>query len=223
MGGGYQPKRVGADRVAQAIKDLQRSDEDINRRISGLGIQVDKADAEVIIAAGRSLVVDGSETVGGSLTVTGDTLIEGNLSVPNGSITNAALNAPVSPVATHAQASNFALTTTNTEKARATISVPSGYSQALVFATISAKAQNTTAAKDFLDGYVDIFGANFGFDSAAYGDPDYTAEISNSGSALLTGLGSSFWVRGMLASGAASWSATTSNSINVDAIVLFLR
>lgn len=170
-----------------------------------------------------ALDVTGNETVSGTLDVTGNMIVGGTLSLPNGIINNAALNAPVYPQTAHAEASNFALTTTATEKVRATVSVPAGYSQALVFAAISANARNKNTVQDYLEGYVDIFGTNSGWDSASDGAAGATIGISNSGSSLLTSLGSSFWIRGMLYSGATSWSADSFNTINVDAIVLFLR
>lgn len=212
MGGGYTHQTQGTPQALPAlIKKLAQEIAALNRRISNIGIQIDPVAGELIIASGRSLVVNGN------------TLIEGNLSVPNGSITNAALNAPVYPQIAHAQAANFALTTTATEYVRATISVPVGYSQALVFASISANARNKNTVQDFLGGYVDIFGKNSGLDSVADGSPGYSIGIANCGSALLTSLGSSFWVRGMLYSGAKSWAADSFNAINVDAMVLFLR
>lgn len=113
MGGGYSPQREGMAAVAHIIRGLKTDLMALNRRISGLGIQVDKADGKLIIAAGRSLVVNG------------DTLIEGNLSVPNGSITNAGLQNPAAATSWRGELDNLTLPTSLTYYFAHTMAPPS--------------------------------------------------------------------------------------------------
>ena len=136
MGCGYSPKRTGIDAFAKMFRDLGTSVADVNRRITAIGVQVDKANGKLIVSAGRSLEVDGS------LTVTGDTLIEGNLSVLNGSITNDALENPITPKIANGSNHGFALSMAGVNAATATLAVPSGYRQALVFATSDVMINN---------------------------------------------------------------------------------
>lgn len=192
MGGGYQPKRSGVYAVAQRIFNIERSIAALNARISGLGIQVDKANGKLIISAGRSLEVDGSEIIGGSLTVTGDTLIEGNLSVPNGSINNAALANPVSFANGNADANSTNFTVAGSNLAVVTISVPSGFTSAEVMCfSVAGNTRNLGAgvAPFYVQAWIgSSFSTVLGTDCVDGG----SASISAAWTASLTGLSGSF-------------------------------
>jgi hypothetical protein len=249
MAGGYNWQPPYEQMLMAEIRKLQNQIDALRQSVTGFGLQIDpqgdlifdgsRGDLDITnggnlnvdgnLAVGGTetvtgnLVVSGTETVGGTLHVTGNTVIDGTLALPAGIIGNDALANPVRPATAHNDAAGYSLTTTATEKARVTISVPSGFSQALVMGSINATAKNTSAAQDFLDGYVDIIGLNPGYDSLSDGPTNASIGIANVSTALLTGLGSTFYVRAMLRSGSASWTADSINSVNVDALVLFLR
>lgn len=147
MGGGYSHQTKGTPQaLAAEIRKLQTDLAALRRGLANLGIQIDTVDNELVIGAGRSLIVNGSETVGGTLTVTGNTLIEGNLSVPNGSITNAFLQNPTSPAVASAVINSTNLTVAGANLATCTISVPSGFSQAQVLCIATVGNTRTLGA-----------------------------------------------------------------------------
>ena len=227
MGSGYSPKRTGLEALVKQFRGFQTGLAAVNRRISAIGIQVDKANGKLIISSGRSLEVDGSATVGGSLTVTGNTLIEGSLSVPNGSITNAALNAPVYPVAVGSSATNFsvpaiALHTVCTIN----VPVPAGFSQALVHMNVDLGVWNSTASTTFFAHAACYPGAaTAGLDNVVSVPPNTAGAVSDSAQALLTGLtsGGNVQLEGQAFTDSGTIPASTSTGMNVAAIVLFLR
>lgn len=152
----------------------------------------------------------------------------GNLFLRPGTVNNDALVSPVSPFSVHADAQSFALSTTMTVKATATVTVPSGFSTALVMAVSQVTARNSTTVQDFLGVGIAIAGVvTPGW--AASADALATASIhpvvtgTSAGTAFLTGLGSSFTVQTRAQSGGASWASDVFNTANIDAIVLFLR
>jgi hypothetical protein len=163
-------------------------------------------------------------TADGSANFNGNVNINGNLSVPIGSITNAALQAPVSPLATHAGTNNFGLATgANVELLRATISVPSGYTRALVYETATMHAWNNNTSPD--DGYLttSINGAGFGASSQTTAAAGGSICIPSTGSILLTSLGATFYVSALASSGSLAWAVNSNNFVNLDVMTIFLR
>lgn len=233
MGGGYQPKRSGVYAVAQRIFNIERSIAALNARISGLGIQVDKANGKLIISSGRSLEVDGSETIGGSLTVTGNTLIEGNLSVPNGSITNAALSNPVIPLNGLATGSNYSLPVITTfgpggggtTRATVTLTVPANCTSAILLAVAQDAAYNSTAATDTLYSIIDVVGLSY-FQAPSADVPSHAwgACITNDYK-LLTGLtpGQVITINSKPGTLNAAWATNVDNGTSLDVVALFLH
>ena len=120
--------------------------------------------AEGVQTVDGDLIIDGTETVNGPLavhgtaafdgntTIGGNAAITGTLSLPAGIIDNAALTSPVSPSAWHADSGStvFAVSTTHTDRATTTVTVPAGYTQALIFAVGQASAVNSTGIVDTL-------------------------------------------------------------------------
>lgn len=164
------------------------------------------------------IIANGDSTFNGSVTINHD------LSVPNGSISNAALQAPVSPLATHAGTNNFGLATgANVEILRATISVPSGYTRALVYETATMHAWNNNTSPD--DGYLttSINGAGFGASSQTTAAAGGSICIPSTGSILLTSLGATFYVSALASSGSLAWAVNSNNFVNLDVMTIFLR
>jgi len=126
----------------------------------------------------------------------------------------------------HADAYNFALTPAWSAIAQITVTVPAGYTRALVIATGNASVKNPTAAQDYLWASVGIGpGTSPGYAMrSAIVAADY-GSATNSCTRLLEGLtgGGTFAVYLDLSTDIANWSASTSNSANLDAAVTFLR
>lgn len=232
----------GRDDLMRRVQDLERKIKVLEgaRRLEsasvgkgGLTIKdtgslIVKGGGDISVQDDGTLSVDGSATVGGTLKVTGATEIDGTLLLPAGIIGNAALNAPVSPASWHADSTTFSLSTTMAVKATATVPVPSGFTRALVMAVSQVTARNTTSSQDFLSVGVAIGGSPVAgwaasVDALATASVHPIVTATTAGTALLTGLGSSFTVQARAQSGVAAWSADAYNSANIDAIILFLR
>jgi hypothetical protein len=119
---------------------------------------------------------------------------------------------------------NFSLATgANVPKLTLTIPVPSGYTQALVYAGSTMNAKNTTASADYAYLGVKVGGTSIGWAPMAYAAPGVYCTDAANGTGLLTGLGTSFTIQATAAVSAAAWAADPNNTINLDAIVVFLR
>jgi len=163
-------------------------------------------------------------TADGSANFNGNVNINGNLSVPNGSITNAALQSPLSPVAFHADANNFALSNgANVPIVTQTITVPAGYTKAVVNATASLSAANSTAATDTLYCGILVNGSGPGYSGRVGVQPGVAANPSRAAGVLLTSLGSSFTIQATASTNVANWPADVNNNANLDGTVIFLR
>ena len=132
------------------------------------------------------------------------------------------------PVWSHADsgASSFAVTTTMTNRATATVTVPTGYTQALIFAAGQASAVNTTGSLDTVYVGVSINGTDPpGWASGQDVGPSGFGGATSSVSGVITGLtgGGTFTIAARIRSAFAGWPANASNEANIDATVLFLR
>ena len=139
----------------------------------------------------------------------------------------AAANATVIPAVGHGSASSYALTTTPQELTRATITVPAGYTQALVFGTSSMTVLNQSGTGgDAIRGYIDINGVAGAVSGGAIVDVVHTVSVTVSYSRLITGLtgGSTFYVRCVYYNEAGMTGATSARNVcNLDATVTFLH
>lgn len=162
----------------------------------------------------------GTVQVEGNLWVTGDFTADGKIS-------NDALVNPVVPKVAHASADNFIVpTVANAVRATATITVPDGFTTALVTATAGISAYNDTASADFL--YVAAWiqaDTDIGWSLPVTVPAGESGVTSQTATALLTSLGASFTVKAACSSVNGSWNTglTGGTYINVDATVLFLR
>ena len=202
--------------------DSMRMIQDLQRDIRELRAQNVLATAGITAEPG-SITVTGTENITGDLNVSGAATITGTLSLPAGIIGNDALTSPVAPLATHVGNSNFGLSgTAFVQVIGATISVPAGYTQALVFATATMHVYNDGATDDaYLS--VGINGNSIGASSQMTANAGQGVIIPASGTALLTGLGSSFPVNALARGIVHAWSASTVNFINLDVMTIFLR
>lgn len=187
----------------------------------GQGLSTDMAGLHLFNPSGAEVVT--LSTLDGSATL-GNTTITGNLTIPNGSISNAALASPLSPLAFHADAQNFALGNgANLPIITQTINVPAGFTQAVVNVTASISAANSTAATDTLYCGCLVGGSGPGYSGRVGVSPGSAANPSKAAGVLLTGLGSSFTIQCTGSTGVAPWPANANNNANLDGTVIFLR
>ena len=139
----------------------------------------------------------------------------------------AATNATVIPAVGHSNSSGYALTNSAAEITRATITVPAGYTRALVFGTSSATVVNqNNSLLDFVRGYIDINGNSAPVSGGQVVQPILDVTVVVSYSFLLTGLtgGSTFYVRCVYYNEQGNTgAASTRNVCNLDAMVTFLH
>ena len=139
----------------------------------------------------------------------------------------AVVNAQVTATTGHSSASGYALNTGAQELTRATITVPAGYTQALVFGTASMTVLNQSGTGgDAIRGYIDINGVAGAVSGGAIVDVVHTVSVTVSYSRLITGLtgGSTFYVRCVYYNEAGMTGATSARNIcNLDATVTFLH
>lgn len=167
---------------------------------------------------GLSIPADGTTQVEGNLWVTGDFTADGK-------ITNGALTNPVVPAVAHAETDNFSLVNgPNVAKATATVPVPAGYTQAMVTATATMSVWNPNASDQvaYVAAWIEDDSTR-GASMPVTIRPSTQGTSSHTATALLTSLGSSFTVQAAASSFPANWAASTSNFINIDATILFLR
>jgi hypothetical protein len=199
---------------------------DIWRELKTLRKEIDK------LRTARSLNA-AKVSAGGQLTVAGTLAVDGNITLPAGSIPNQALASPVYPVAAYQIGSGYALATATGAggggpvRATCSITVPPGYTQALITATANDYGYNTGAGVDYLNAYLII---NDLANSAAWA-PSSTAPVNTgaaatvTATALLSGLtsGGQLTIKSKPFSTYGAWPASSSNSTTVSAVVMFLR
>jgi len=170
--------------------------------------------------------VDGTLNVVGNLNVTGPMVVGGTLSLPNGIVDNAALASPVVPQGIYAISSTgFALSTTPVTLETVTITVPAGFTSAVVFCASRVYATNPNASDDYL--YVRTYIAG----AYANGFPLLTAQAYGSNvniapySQVLTGLtpGGTFTVSVSAYTAYYAWAANASNAADMSGNILWFR
>lgn len=167
--------------------------------------------------------VDGTMTVGGNATFNGAMAIAGTLSLPAGIIDNEALAAPVAVGRVSVSEIGFATATSDEDRAAGNIPVPAGYSQALVFVTVTAGHTNSTGSPDFMYLSVGINAAT-SREVFAPAQPGFSTNATTARSALLTGLsGGSINVRCRIHTQGSSWLGGSGSRAYTEAIAVFLR
>jgi hypothetical protein len=205
------------------LVDLRRQINDLAGSIlKSAGIDV-SPDGMTINSA---LDVLGALEVSGTLNVTGDAVFAGNLAVPNGSISNDALENPILPGIITGSGSGFGMAGGGYEsKAAATLTVPDGFTQALVLANGGVSIANTSGQDGrTIDSRVLIGGSGGFVNSARNVGISIIGTVATNHSALLTGLtdGQTLTVA-VQATVSSAWAASGINSAGVNGVVLWLR
>ncbi len=224
--GQFAPK--GEDHLIRRIQDLERTVQQLAAAnpFASMGV---KPMPDGLIVEGYE-TVNGPLTVNGAMEVNGDSVFNGAMSIagalnlPAGIIGNDALTSPSTPVASHAQADSFSITTgANVEKLRATITVPAGFTKAAVYGTATMSVYNNTTLDTCYLAFR-VNGAQVGW-SNQVGAPASQRVLSvAAGAGLISGLsGGTIYLSAEASTNVNTWSADANNTLNIDALVTFYR
>ena len=196
-------------------------DEITKSKQGGNGLHVDGATGDLVADRGqfRSMnYVPGS--AGWGMQPSGNAEFN-DLTLRGGIIGNAALTSPVAMDNASGASNGFAVTIADQDLAVATIPVPAGYSQALVFIEVTTSAYNNTAVYAYL--YVQALVNGIATRLMPAGTGTGTATVSTAKSVTLTGLSGgtiSVAARVRCDNG---WAAAAANRAYSETIVVFLR
>jgi len=205
-------------------------------RLTQLGMFIDSS-----LTVGGSLATTGATTIGGTLGVTGPTTlgapttvsgslgvsgpmtVSGTLSLPAGIIGNDALTSPLKVDSASASVTNFATTASDVNVVTASIAIPAGFTQALVYASAIAGVYNGGAVYEYLYLSVLIAGVASSRDNTDGAAVGYYASTNTAKATHLTGLsGGSISLAGSLRTDSAV-AANATNRAYLEAIAIFLR
>ncbi|WHP18846.1 hypothetical protein [Cellulomonas sp. ES6] len=224
----YDPPRDGLAALIARLAHVERTLAGITRgwsplRQAGITVTEDGMTIDSSLTVDGDLMSTGDAAFGGTLQVTGDAVFSGDLAVPNGSISNEALQNPIEEGAIGYSTSNFAVTTTATAVATRTMNIPDGFTKASVMVIVSIGAWNQSASSGYLLGRATIDGSSGGAVQTGVGAGGYesvTASAIRTLEDLTPG--------GQITVQATCWATTnfgasTTNSVNIDAIAIFRR
>lgn len=206
--GMFNPK--GEDFIVREIADLKRS--------------IRELAAANPFGLSKLRLQDGGVVVEGYQTVNGPATFTGSLDLPAGSVPNDALANPVQTATASNGVTNYAIDTVSTVRASVTLTVPSGFSRAVVLANATAMGTNSGTASDYLYCSAVVQAVNGGelYASAPAG---VGASISSPFQPTLTGLtgGQTITVGVATRAGTATWVAATANQASIAATAIFLK
>lgn len=168
--------------------------------------------------------LDGFVNVNGPMTINGDATITGALSLPAGIINNDALANPVQIATSSNGINNYEISTTSTVRVSVSLTVPEGFTEAIVIANPTAMGHNGTATPDYLYVQAVVQTVNGGelYSSAPAG---LGAGLAAPFHTTLTGLtgGDAITVGVATRAGFNPWTASTANQANIYATAIYLR
>lgn len=199
----------------------------IGRKFAALEQEIRELRAANVFGLTGITPKDGGTDFDGYANFNGNMSITGTLNLPAGIIGNEALANPIDATSIHVDAENFALSTgASVEKVRATFTVPEGFTRALVFATATMGANNTSASTDNMYLACVVNGSSPGWQSKTAVVNGVSGNVANSATKLLTGLGPTFYVSAVASSGINEWPAPgpgNGTHINLDVFAIYLR
>lgn len=231
--GSFQPK--GEDWMVREMQTMRRELNELRAAnvfgLTGIKPKDGGTDLDGFVNVNGPLVVNGTsgingpQTVNGSQTVNGPMTITGTLSLPAGIIGNDALANPSMPVASHADAAAFSITTgANVEKLRATITVPAGFTKAAVYGTATMSVYNNSGSLDSCYLAFRVNGQQVGWSNQVGAPASQRVMAVASGSGIISGLnGGTIYVSADASTGVNAWNVDNNNTINIDALVTFYR
>ena len=197
-----------------------------------------QANSSSFARSGMSATAEGETTVDGTLIVTGDlevsghAAITGTLSLPAGIIDNAALTNPVASLSIYNTTGSYAVTTTETTRASVTVTVPAGFTAAVVsvMGRVDGRNSNSTggwnaAGADLLHTRAWIAGGTGqDMDLSVLGSGDHAVSVMPF-AAVLTGLtpGDTFILAAKVWSEYQGWAAHAKNIAEISGTVTWYR
>ena len=191
-----------------------------------------QASSSAFARSGTSVTAEGVVTVDGELDVTGAMVVGGTLSLPAGIINNDALTSPVVLGVVNLTATGFAVTTSWSDAAATSFTVPAGCTQLLATcsAGVFAVNPNTTGGSngtggDALDCRVLLNGSgSAGFAWGMSGSNGFTS-ASSSGSFVFSGLtpGATLSISAQALALYQNLGSNVANKANINATLTWLR
>jgi hypothetical protein len=201
-----------------------RGEDWIPRKFAELEQKIQQLSAANVFGLTGIKPENGGTSFDGYVHINGPAKITGTLDLPAGIIGNDALASPVQIGTNQTGINNYAITATSTVRASVSLTVPDGFTEAVVIANPTAMGFNNTATSDYL--YVMAVIQGIG------GGELYTAAPAGLGVGLaapfqstLTGLtgGQTIAVSVATRTNTNAWAASTANQANIYATAIFLR
>jgi len=197
-----------------------------------------QANSSAFARSGTSVSAEGVTTVDGELDVTGDLVVSGHavitgtLSLPAGIINNDALTSPTVPQFIYATTNTYVVTITETTRASVTVTVPAGFTAAVVsvMGRVDGRNGNTTggwdaAGGDLLHSRSVIAGVpGLDMDLSVLGSGDHAVSVMPLAT-VLTGLtpGGTFVLAANVWSEYQNWPAHAKNIAEISGTVTWYR
>ncbi|MBX7445454.1 MULTISPECIES: hypothetical protein [unclassified Arthrobacter] len=171
-----------------------------------------------------TLGITGTSTVNGEQTVNGPLTVTGSVALPAGSVSNDALASPVETATASAGITNYAIDTTATVRASVTLTVPAGFTRAIIISNAVAMGTNSGTTPDYLYCSATVQSVNGGelYTSAPAG---IGASLASPFQPTLTGLtgGDTITVGVATRAGTATWAAAPANQASIAATAIYLK
>ena len=206
--GQFNPR--GDDWIGREITDLKRQIRELSAAnpFGPMGIKPQQG----------GMVVEGYQTVNGALTITG------TLDLPAGSVPNAALANPIETATASNGVTNYAIDTTATLRASVMLTVPAGFTRAVIISNAVAAGTNSGTTADYLYVSAVVQSVNGGelYTSTPAGT---AASLTSPFTPTLEGLsgGDTITVGVATRAGTATWAADPSNQASISATAIFLK
>lgn len=217
----------GLTRLVDIVKDqADRMRELTSNLLSTAGIRLTQAGMTIskALTVDGNLDVTGTAAFSGNTTIGGNAAITGTLSLPAGIIDNAALANPIAAQQIFFYTQNFAITAAGGTYASQTITVPAGFTKAVVAVTSRLYGINSTAGLDRLSCVTKIAGSGgFSFQfTVNSGDAGFNVSPF---STILTGLtpGGTFLLEVRGNTQVANWAASPINTAEMNGSILWFR
>ncbi|WP_104061115.1 hypothetical protein [Arthrobacter sp. 4R501] len=196
----------------------------MGREITDIKRQIRELSAANVFGLTGIRPKNGGTEFEGYVTINGPATITGTLDLPAGIIGNDALTSPVQIGTASNGVNNYAIGTASTVRASVALTVPAGFTQAVVTANPTAMGQNSTATTDYLYVMAVVQGINGGelYTSAGAGLGVGLAAPFHTTLTGLTG-GEEIVISVATRAGFNTWAASTANQANIYATALFLR
>lgn len=148
-----------------------------------------------------------------------------NLTLRGGIIGNDALANPIQVSSVVGGATNFSISTTSTLKSSYSLTVPAGFTQAVVLCFASGNAINSTGATDYLTVQAAVNGATGGGVNSTVASGAYGTTITGVRTSTLSGLtgGATVTAEAWAGTQTAAWAASASNFVMINAFAVWLR